>query len=110
MGLPLMRIHDAHSTAHTGSLLVNPGGPGASGVDLVVNLAAQVSDKLLSHFDLIGFDPRGVNLSTPVRCLSDKEKDTLNAASPDVRTSAGFAAAKSGAASIARACSDKLGS
>jgi pimeloyl-ACP methyl ester carboxylesterase len=110
IGLQLVRIHDDDNNAHTGSLLVNPGGPGGSGVELVVNLAAQVSDKLLTHFDLIGFDPRGVGLSTPVRCLSDKEKDNLNAASPDVRTAAGFAAAKAGAASIAQACSRKLGS
>ncbi|MCC6376920.1 MAG: alpha/beta fold hydrolase [Microbacteriaceae bacterium] len=55
-----------------GSLLVNPGGPGASGVEFVVDsLDYAVDSKLQSNFDIIGFDPRGVGKSTAVSCYKD---------------------------------------
>lgn len=108
--LQLVKVHDRANQARTGSLLVNPGGPGGSGVELAVGLSAQLSDSVLSHFDVIGFDPRGVGSSTPIRCLSDSRKDELNAASPNVLTSAGRAAAKRTAKSVADACTQKYGS
>ena len=89
--------------------MVNPGGPGASGIELAVGLAIQVSDKLLSHFDLVGFDPRGVGLSTPVSCISDSEKDQLNAAAPDVLTATGLAEAKHLAEMVATKCNASTG-
>ena len=55
-----------------GSLLVNPGGPGGSGYDLVhdsVDFAT--SEALQQKFDVVGFDPRGVSRSTAVRCYDD---------------------------------------
>ena len=60
--------HTAGGTAR-GSLFVNPGGPGASGYDLIhddVDFA--VSSQLQENFDVIGWDPRGVGRSTPVTC------------------------------------------
>ncbi|MGA4990509.1 alpha/beta hydrolase [Nonomuraea bangladeshensis] len=51
-----------------GSLVVNPGGPGASGVDFVVHGSGYFSSKLRGRFDLVGFDPRGVGRSHPVKC------------------------------------------
>ncbi|MCU1404015.1 MAG: alpha/beta hydrolase [Glaciihabitans sp.] len=62
----------ATSGTSKGSLLVNPGGPGGSGYDLIhdsVDFAT--SDRLQQNFDIVGFDPRGVNKSTPVSCYSD---------------------------------------
>ena len=60
-----------------GSLLMNPGGPGASAVDAVVNIADGLSDNpITEHFDLVGFDPRGVGYSSPqLRCRTDAEFD-----------------------------------
>jgi pimeloyl-ACP methyl ester carboxylesterase len=107
--LQLVKVHDRANTAHVGSLLVNPGGPGGSGVDLALGLSAELSDTLLAHFDVIGFDPRGVGASTPVRCLTDKQKDDLNAFSPDVRTATGFTQARARAAQVARLCTSKYG-
>ena len=58
-----------------GSLLFNPGGPGGSGIEFLANAAAIVPEELGARFDLVSWDPRGVGESTPVRCLSDAQKD-----------------------------------
>ena len=60
-----------------GALLVNPGGPGASAVDMVAAMGADLAGSEVSQrFDLVGFDPRGVGHSTPgVRCQTDAEFD-----------------------------------
>ena len=67
--------HTASGTAQ-GSLFVNPGGPGASGYDLIhddVDFA--VGSNLQQNFDVIGWDPRGVGRSTPVTCYDDAGLD-----------------------------------
>ncbi|MBE7186793.1 alpha/beta hydrolase [Jatrophihabitans endophyticus] len=108
--LLLVRVHDTKDTHPTGQLLMNPGGPGASGIELAVGLSPKMPQSVLDHFDLIGFDPRGVGQSSPITCTSNKRKDALNAASPDVLTRAGFTRAKALARSTAQACSRKYGS
>jgi pimeloyl-ACP methyl ester carboxylesterase len=71
-----------------GALFVNPGGPGASGLDYARAGSGIVNNAVLQRFDLVGFDPRGVGESTPVTCLDDKETDTYLAVdgSPDTAT------------------------
>lgn len=55
-----------------GSLLVNPGGPGGSGYDFVLDsVDYATSDELQTRFDIVGFDPRGVGRSSAVSCYSD---------------------------------------
>ncbi|KAK7993390.1 spindle pole body-associated protein sad1 [Apiospora arundinis] len=60
-----------------GAVLVNPGGPGGSGVTQVVSHGKNMqtiidSDHGGLHFDMIGFDPRGVGFSTPkLECFPD---------------------------------------
>jgi pimeloyl-ACP methyl ester carboxylesterase len=55
-----------------GSVLVNPGGPGASGVDFVAQSAdGGVTAAVHEHYDVVGFDPRGVGASTPISCYDD---------------------------------------
>lgn len=105
----VMRVHPTNQKAadRLGSLLVNPGGPGESGVNLAAGLVNALSPKLFGHFDLIGFDPRGVGLSAPLQCISDREKDVLVAADPDVRTAAGRAAAKAASQKVATGCVTK---
>jgi pimeloyl-ACP methyl ester carboxylesterase len=62
----------AQDRAHRiGSLIVNPGGPGGAGTDVVAVEAVRGGlwhPALRRRFDLIGMDPRGVGTSTPVRC------------------------------------------
>lgn len=59
-----------------GSLLMNPGGPGSSGVDYVGQyLPYVVSGNVLKSYQVVGFDPRGVAGSAPVECVADTELD-----------------------------------
>lgn len=76
-----LRVHKATKTPHLGPLFINPGGPGASGTELVTSFDTQG----LEQYDIVGWDPRGAGQSTPVRCLSDADTDTyLNLdSSPD---------------------------
>ena len=63
-----------------GSLLVNPGGPGGSGYDFVDQyVTGIVTPAVLAKYDIIGFDPRGVNHSRPrITCYTDpKQEDQL---------------------------------
>ena len=63
-----------------GSLIVNPGGPGESGVAAATSMLALLPDSVRQRFDLVGFDPRGVAGSTPaVWCNSDADNDRLRA-------------------------------
>ncbi|HEY8840576.1 MAG TPA: alpha/beta hydrolase [Candidatus Dormibacteraeota bacterium] len=59
-----------------GSLLINPGGPGASGIDWIA-ASAPAFAILNRKFDLVGFDPRGIGRSAPVRCLDGPSMDTF---------------------------------
>jgi pimeloyl-ACP methyl ester carboxylesterase len=58
-----------------GSLIVNPGGPGGSGVDYAYAAEYLFNPAILEAYDIVGFDPRGVGRSEPIICLSDKELD-----------------------------------
>jgi pimeloyl-ACP methyl ester carboxylesterase len=68
-----------------GSLLLNPGGPGASGIDYARAADIVVSREVRQRYDIVGFDPRGVGRSAPVSCLSGAELDEFLAidGSPD---------------------------
>jgi pimeloyl-ACP methyl ester carboxylesterase len=69
--------HRATNGTALGSLLTNPGGPGASGYDLIQqSLDYAVGSELQKTFDVIGFDPRGVGRSTAVTCYDAKQMDS----------------------------------
>jgi pimeloyl-ACP methyl ester carboxylesterase len=66
--IAVTRLPATDSTKRIGSLVVNPGGPGGSGVELAWGEASQLPAELTARFDLVGFDPRGIGRSTPVDC------------------------------------------
>jgi len=68
-----------------GTLFINPGGPGASGEQFAASAGFVLGSSLLRKFDVIGWDPRGVGGSTPVRCLDTAQLDKFIATdgSPD---------------------------
>ena len=78
------------SDKRIGSLVINPGGPGAGGMSAAAHLSAQVKDSELGQrFDFVGFDPRGVGASEPtVKCLTDAERDAERAEDDELDTSA----------------------
>jgi pimeloyl-ACP methyl ester carboxylesterase len=73
--IALIEKHAIDSSHRIGSLLVQPGGPGISGVDSLRNYLATPLARLNQRFDLVSFDPRGVGRSAPVRCLNSAERD-----------------------------------
>ena len=71
--ISLIRI-TASKSSSLGPLLVNFGGPGVSGTEMV-NLYGSLWEFAFPEFDVIGFDPRGVGLSTQVNCPNDLDDD-----------------------------------
>lgn len=94
-----------------GSLLINPGGPGASAVETVASLGEVLEDTPIGdHFDLVGFDPRGVGHSTPeLRCRTDAEFDAFRREPMADFSPAGVAHIDAVNQQLARQCADRMG-
>lgn len=75
VSLAVIRLPAAVPRQRIGSLFINPGGPGGSVVDYIRQIAQFVPLQVRARFDIVGFDPRGIMRSTPLRCF-----DTLAAA------------------------------
>ena len=74
----MRRAADAVDGPRIGSLFLNPGGPGGSGYRYPTVGGAIFEPEVMDRFDLIGFDPRGVARSTPLRCFeTDEEADEV---------------------------------
>ena len=73
--LPLTRLRALDDDLRQGVLLVNPGGPGAPGSSLAQNAAYYFSKDLMTHFDIVGWDPRGTGASTPAFDCGDSYND-----------------------------------
>ncbi len=73
--IALARVPASDSANRIGSLFVNPGGPGGSGVGLVLGgFGAFLDARLGGRFDIVGFDPRGVGASDPLRCFPSEDE------------------------------------
>nr|WP_312989576.1 alpha/beta hydrolase [Crossiella cryophila] len=81
ISLGLLRRPATEPARRIGALVLNPGGPGGSGMSAAAQLGASVTApgqrlEIARRFDLVGFDPRGVGASEPqVRCRTDAERD-----------------------------------
>ncbi|MCW2740051.1 MAG: Alpha/beta hydrolase family protein [Blastococcus sp.] len=105
----LVRVRAAAQTDRIGSLVVNPGGPGASGADAAIGLALTLPTSVLARFDLVGFDPRGVGLSTPVECIPDETKEEIVASEPRPTTDEQLDEAFGLAQDVADGCAKEYG-
>ncbi|MCA2229449.1 alpha/beta hydrolase [Nonomuraea aurantiaca] len=92
-----------------GSLVVNPGGPGSSGVTYARAARSIVSDEVRERFDVVGFDPRGVGESAPVECLSDSRLDAFIALDTTPDTPQERAALEQGSREFAKGCQSGSG-
>jgi pimeloyl-ACP methyl ester carboxylesterase len=72
--LALARVPATDQANRIGSLFVNPGGPGGSGVEFVQAAGQDLSQSLDGRFDIVGFDPRGVGSSTPLICFESRDQ------------------------------------
>ena len=92
-----MKKHLATGSVRQGTLFMNPGGPGGSGVDGVGAMATTTFAGVQSAYDIIGFDPRGVGSSTAITCSSDAEAKAMEGVSPVDAAGAPVAFEKRGA-------------
>jgi pimeloyl-ACP methyl ester carboxylesterase len=105
----LVRVTYGEQPDRIGSLLVNPGGPGGSGADAAIGLALTLPGDVMKRFQLVGFDPRGVGLSTPVECISSDLKKELFSAEPRPTSTADLDAAFDLADRVATGCEKEYG-
>lgn len=86
--IAVLRIKAKNQTKRIGTLFLNPGGPGGSGIDIAAAASDFLSPSVLERFDVVGFDPRGTNFSDNVRCwknfgVQDTALAGMNVAYPD---------------------------
>jgi pimeloyl-ACP methyl ester carboxylesterase len=108
--LPVIRLPATSPSHRIGSLVVNPGGPGGSGISYALQARSQVSAAVRARFDVVGFDPRGVGGSIPaVRCLTDPQLDRYLATSDAPTTAAGMSALIAQSKLFVHACQQRSG-
>ena len=89
--IAVIRYRDPGQRDRIGSLVINPGGPGVSGIEYARSAQYILSPDVLERYDIVGFDPRGIGESTPIHCLSDAEQDALFASDPKPDNDAEYA-------------------
>ena len=111
--LKVLRHSAADQDRKLGAIIVNPGGPGGSATDYAYNAESIVSKEINDRYDIIGFDPRGINNSQPIRCLTNSEEDEFLDAGTTRNNAAEIAdlvaISKSFAEKCAKAAGSKLG-
>jgi pimeloyl-ACP methyl ester carboxylesterase len=108
--LPVIRLPVSDPARRIGSLVINPGGPGGSGVSYALQARKVVSATVRARFDVVGFDPRGVGGSVPaVRCLTGPQFDKYFATSDNPLSNAQLAAVVAQSKLFARGCEQRSG-
>jgi pimeloyl-ACP methyl ester carboxylesterase len=75
ISIALVRLPAGDPANKIGSLFLNPGGPGGSGVDFVLQVAPFLyTQEVRDRFDIVGFDPRGIARSTALRCFGNAKQ------------------------------------
>lgn len=103
-----LAFRKADNETALGSVIFNPGGPGASGVTWIKDSATQIgTTNLRANFNLVGFDPRGVGASEPqIKCLDAKNTDEFLYSDSEfgVASSRDVAATKAAVKEFTEAC------
>ncbi|HWU32934.1 MAG TPA: alpha/beta hydrolase [Marmoricola sp.] len=102
--LAVLKVPATDPARRVGALVVNPGGPGGSGVNFASAGAQGYFGKALTkYYDIVGFDPRGVGASAPINCGNTAQTDAMISAVPAPSTTAEWEAGNA----IARAYMDR---
>ena len=104
ISIALARVPASRPATRIGTLIVNPGGPGGSGVQLARHAAQVFSRPLRERFDIVGFDPRGVGRSTAMRCPGRQAAAIAGDFDPTPDTRGGRAAILAAFARLGRSC------
>ncbi len=110
ISVAVIRIPATDRRARLGALVLNPGGPGASGIEYAREAAQVFPSSLRARFDLVGFDPRGVGQSAPVDCVGDAQLDALTGEPAYPVNAQQESQLVSRAQALARACGRRNGS
>lgn len=102
LNISLIRLPATDTKGRIGSLVINPGGPGGSGVEFIRDNARRLPVALRARFDVVGFDPRGVNSSSAIRCIDNL--DGFDALDPSPDDDAELKALTDAAEAYADAC------
>jgi len=107
--ISVLKVPAQSKSQRIGALVINPGGPGGSGVNYAAAGSLQFGNVLSNHFDIVGFDPRGVGSSNPLKCLDTKGLDKVIAFDPDPDTAAERAELDRLVAGFGQACLTRSG-
>lgn len=107
--LALLKVPAEVPKSRVGSLVVNPGGPGAPGTSYAAAAGQVFRARLTDYFDVVGFDPRGTGGSSPVDCLSDDQLDAYLAGDPNPDTEAEAAAYEQATRQLGTGCVELSG-
>jgi pimeloyl-ACP methyl ester carboxylesterase len=112
ISLALIRLPATDPGHRIGSLFFNPGGPGGSGFDFVLGIGPYVgvqyyTPDIRNRFDLVGFDPRGIARSTPLRCFGNTNQSSVFAPFAFPMTPDEEALWESGERSLVGACDQR---
>ncbi|WP_430785812.1 alpha/beta hydrolase [Actinoplanes sp. G11-F43] len=105
--IALAKLPATDQSRRIGPLLINPGGPGGSGVSFAFGAADSFSPAITDRFDIIGFDPRGQARSNVINCDSDAVSAQGALLYPKSR--AEFSALRAANKALVRTCSELSG-
>ncbi|KAI1360254.1 alpha/beta-hydrolase [Xylaria arbuscula] len=105
--IPLVRLRGRHAQQN---ILLNPGGPGGSGIWFMHRLGEQLSTIIGEDLHLVAFDPRGVNGSRPLAdCYPDDETRHSRGPVRDQRVVQDSAEVYAWSKNYVQACAETMG-
>ncbi|MBY6412309.1 alpha/beta fold hydrolase [Rhodococcus sp. BP-252] len=103
--LTISRLPSKNPDARRGSLMLNPGGPGGTGLDQPIFLSErEIPQELLDTYDLIGMDTRGIGHSSPISCGFTPDVEYYGAVPPYAFDEAAFDQQANTAEEVATRC------
>jgi pimeloyl-ACP methyl ester carboxylesterase len=109
MGIALTRVPAAVPDQRIGSLVLNYGGPGESGVERLPGMYPRLPQTVRDRFDVVSFDPRGTGASRPIDCVDDGFLDLSAGLAAIPATEAQLDALHQYNAQFAAGCNERMG-